>query len=78
MDEVFSATEAKRNFARLLQGARDGRSYTVTIRGEPVARIVPLSDDERMAAARTALLARLKRQKARNVPRRWTRDDLYD
>jgi prevent-host-death family protein len=82
LDETVSAAEANRSFSRLLRGVREGRSYTVTAHGRPVARIVPASerdDVERRvrAAAWRALLERIEKQPIVNVGP-WTRDELYD
>lgn len=80
MDKSVSAAEANRKFSELLRGVREGRSYTVTSHGRPVARIVPASaNDHGAERARTSLLARLERQPAMGTAaRRWTRDELYE
>lgn len=74
----ISAAEANRNFSRLLEGVRQGKSFVVTSHGKPVARIEPaeVSNREQMAAHQ-ALLARLRKQPATNAGR-WTRDELYE
>lgn len=78
MDKIVSAAEANRSFSRLLRGVRDGDSYLVTAHGRPVARIVPVGDDDAMRdKAREILLARLRSQPARDVGS-WTRNELYD
>lgn len=82
LDETVSAAEANRSFSRLLRGVREGRSYTVTAHGRPVARIVPASerdDVERRvrAAALKVLLDRIRNQPVINVGP-WTRDELYE
>lgn len=72
------ATEANRLFSRLLRSVRAGRSVVITSHGRPVARMVPMtSTDDVSAAARTALLERLRATPAKAV-RRWTRDELYE
>jgi prevent-host-death family protein len=72
-----SAADANRRFSELLRGVREGQSFVVTSHGKPVARLVPVSTRDRTAAAaRTALIDRLRRQKAIDVGR-WTREDLY-
>lgn len=76
MDETVSAADANRKFSLLLKGVREGRSYVVTSHGKPVARLVPAAAHTG-AAARSVLLARLKRQRVVNVGR-WTRDELYE
>ena len=78
MDEPVSAADANRRFSSLLRGVRQGRSYVVTSRGKPVARLVPVGADDRAATrARSILLARLERQRVATVGR-WTRDKLYE
>jgi prevent-host-death family protein len=77
-DQAISAAEANRSFSRLLREVREGRSYTVTAHGKPVARIVPCNAaDIARQAARSALLTRLTNQSAIDVGP-WTRDELYD
>ena len=78
MDRHISATDAKRQFPRLLSEVRAGASYTVTSHGHPVARIVPhLSDTEARIAAWEAHLARLLAAPAQAVMG-WSREELYD
>jgi prevent-host-death family protein len=77
MKETVSVEEARRRFAQLPRGAREGRSYVITAHGRPVAEIVPASiPDRTRGAARTQLLARLRAQSAVDAGR-WTRDELY-
>ena len=77
MDKVISATEANRRFSELLRDVKKGRGVLVTSHGKPVARISPVPEDNRAAAAaRIALFARLRKQRAVNVGR-WKREDLY-
>ena len=77
-ETMISASEARKKFSKLLQGVRLGRSYVVTVRGTPVAKISP-ADGERWRddGARKALLIRLRRQKTQNVGR-WIRAELYE
>ena len=78
MEKAIAAAEANRAFSRILREVREGRSYVVTSRGRPVARIVPIDDAATArAAARAALLRRLQTQPAQDVGR-WTRDELYE
>ena len=78
MDKAISATDANRNFSRLLHGVRKGHSYVVTSHGKPVAKVVPMAERDKAAAgARSALLARLRSQRVVDVGR-WTRDELYE
>ncbi len=78
MDKAVSAAHANRKFSQLLRDVREGRSYVVTTHGKPVAKIVPIGKNDELAArARTALLARLRRQKVVEIGR-WKRDELYE
>jgi prevent-host-death family protein len=76
MDKVIQASEANRQFSRILREVREGDTYTITAHGRPVARIVPAETDKR-EAARKRLLERLQKQPALRLGR-WTREDLYD
>ncbi len=78
MDNAVSAADANRRFSELLRTVKKGRSVIVTSHGKPVAKIMPVVEDERAAArARSALFARLRTERAVHVGR-WTRDELYD
>jgi prevent-host-death family protein len=78
MDKAVSAADANRRFSELLRTVKMGRSIVVTSHGKPVARMTPAFEDERAAeAARSALFARLRRERAVNAGR-WTRGELYD
>jgi prevent-host-death family protein len=76
MDETISVTETKRRFRLLLRSVREGRSYVLTSRGKPIARIIPATQ-ETLLGARAALLARLADQPIVHT-RRWTRAELYE
>lgn len=78
MDQSISAAEANRSFSKLLREVRQGRSYTVTAHGEPVARIVPVSSAAAARErARATLLRRLEAQPITEIGR-WRREELYD
>ena len=81
MPAAVSAADANREFSKLLRQVRQGRAYVITSHGQAVAKIVPISGDDKVrAAARATLFKRLRsrrRQPSVNVGR-WTRDDLYD
>jgi len=78
MEGVVSAADANRRFSELLRTVRNGRSVVVTSHGKPVARITPIAEDERAeAGARSALFARLRKERVVKSGR-WTRDELYD
>jgi prevent-host-death family protein len=78
MEKAISATDANRQFSRLLDGVRRGRTYLVTSHGQPVARISPVDGPgAAVADARRSLLASLRSQKPAKAVR-WTRDELYE
>ena len=78
MNKAVSAADANRRFSELLRTVKTGRTVVVTSHGKPVARISPVTDGERAAeGARSALLARLRRERVGSAGR-WTRDELYD
>jgi prevent-host-death family protein len=78
MNKTVSAADANRRFSELLRTVKDGQSVVVTSHGKPVAKISPVVDDNRVAeGARSALFARLRRERVVNAGR-WTRDELYD
>ncbi|WP_436642968.1 type II toxin-antitoxin system Phd/YefM family antitoxin [Microbaculum sp. FT89] len=53
MAEV-SAFDAKTHFSQLLARARGGEEITITHRGKPVARLVPIRDEAAVAMAHVA------------------------
>lgn len=77
--KTVSAAEANRHFSKLLREVKEGATVTVTSHGQPVAQIVPFdtAGHDRMRA-RKKLLAKLKAIPPSNVPRTWTRDELYE
>jgi prevent-host-death family protein len=78
MERAVSAADANRRFSELLRAVRRGQSVLVTSHGKPVARIVPVGEDDRTrSTARAALFARLRRERLATVGR-WRRDELYD
>jgi prevent-host-death family protein len=76
---AISAADANREFSKLLRRVRDGESVTITSHGRPVAKLVPVTAEDRVrTAARKALFKRLRSQKGERIARTWTRDDLYE
>ncbi|MDE0125652.1 MAG: type II toxin-antitoxin system prevent-host-death family antitoxin [Bryobacterales bacterium] len=63
--ETVGAYEAKTHLPRLLDRVARGESLTITRRGRPVARLVPVKDDELRRSRRAArrILERRKRLK---------------
>ena len=76
MDRVLSASEANRRFSQMLRDVVDGDSFTVTLRGKAVARVVPVD----YRGGRRAVEDLLKFLEG--LPKRdsspWTRESLYD
>lgn len=58
MPETIGVREAKAQLSRLVRRARRGDSVTLTYRGRPVARIVPITEPDTSTAARMAELER--------------------
>ncbi len=78
MDKIVSAADANRRFSQLLREVREGESYVVTAHGRPVAKIVPMRNDDTVRRrAREVLLARLRAQPALDAGK-WTREELYE
>jgi prevent-host-death family protein len=78
MGTAVTAADANRDFSKLLRAVRGGDSFVITSHGKPVAKIVPFVTHDRVRdAAKAALLARLRSQRAVNIGR-WTREALYE
>lgn len=78
VQDAVSAADAHRRFAEILRKVRNGRSITVTSRGKPVARIVPISGHGAASGeAKAALLARLRAEPVIAIERR-SRAELYE
>ena len=78
MNQAVSAADANRRFSELLRTVKAGRSVVVTSHGKPVAKLSPVTEDDRSAErARSLLFARLRKERVVNVGR-WKRDELYD
>ncbi len=50
MAEVYSVYEAKARFSQVIRQVRDGRTVTISYRGEPVAEIRPVQESESLEA----------------------------
>lgn len=57
MEDIVSAADANRNFSSILRSVREGRGVVVASHGKPIAKILPISEqDDRLAqGARAAL-----------------------
>ncbi|NLI30766.1 MAG: type II toxin-antitoxin system prevent-host-death family antitoxin [Nitrospiraceae bacterium] len=76
--KVISASEANRQFSKLLRDVSHGATITVVSRGQAVANIVPAkTGTAQRNAARNKLVERLRGQKAAGK-RMWSRNELYD
>ena len=78
---TVSATEANRNFAKLLREVARGKRVEITSHGRRVAVLTPSDDEVAARERRLAALAALEKDWAEQThitigP--WTRDDLYD
>ena len=78
MGKSVSAAEANRRFSELLRTVKEGESVVVTSHGKPVAKLIPVTEDERAAdQAHKVLLARLRKQRPIDIGK-WTREELYE
>jgi prevent-host-death family protein len=79
MNKIVTASEANRNFSKLLGEVGDGHEITVTSHGRVVARILPpaASSIEERERVRQKLLDHLRAQKPMNSGS-WSRDEAYD
>lgn len=77
----ITATDANRSFSQLLAQVRAGETAEITVRGEVVARLEPVTKRPRKTATERKrwdeFIDRLKKRPVLGVPR-GTRDELYD
>ena len=81
MERTITATEANREFSRLLGEVAGGDTYVVTAHGKPVVRMTPVRETSHDAGERQRRLRALLDDMARLPLRhagRVTRDDGYD
>jgi prevent-host-death family protein len=78
--ETVGLREANQDLSALVERvARTGRGVTVTRRGVPVVRIVPVDEDMLgLTAEQSALLERTLGEKLDLVPWRFERDALHE
>lgn len=75
---AIATAEANRQFSEVLRKVRGGATFTVTVHGRPVARIVSISATEHLTTiGKLTLLKRLRRGAVVDAGR-WTRDELYE
>lgn len=83
---TVSARDANQQFSKILKAAAAGEEVTITQRGVPVAKLVPVPREDAEAAAAAA--AEHERRKAEALaffekgidigePVSWTREELY-
>ncbi len=80
---TVTAREANQHFSKFLDAASRGEEVTITRRGKPVAKLVPVAAGEEgiaalEEAARQAALERLSIGYPGKSVGSWSRDDLYD
>ena len=66
--ETVGVYEAKTHLARLVERVRQGESLTITRHGLPVARLVPVAEDDRTRALEAAHRIRSRRRRLQGVP----------
>lgn len=76
MDHLISASEANQRFSELLREVAAGESFTVTSRGRPVARVLPVEQHDQQRKIKQ-LLAYVRKRPIRHAGP-WTREDLYE
>ena len=77
MSTIVSASDANRQFSKILRAVEAGQTVVVTSHGRPVARIAPVDEKRERLAARRRLLEWLAEQPVRSVGR-WSRAELYE
>jgi prevent-host-death family protein len=70
MTEI-GAFEAKTHFSQLLARAGQGEAFTITLRGKPVARLVPASQPDQVQARAALERLRLRAQAMGGKPFDW-------
>ena len=81
MERRITATEANRDFSRILGEVASGETYVVTTHGKPVARLAPVTPSEEDVADRKLRLRAFLDDLAARPPQnlgRVTRDDGYE
>lgn len=75
---MITATEANRDFSKLLERVSEGEAIGITKRGRMVATLNPVTPNaEEAEAFKRDHVAQLLSRPAMNIPR-GTRDELYD
>lgn len=79
MNKIVTASEANRQFSKLLRNVGKGDSYTITSHGEPVATLAPSPSKlkKEQEAAKKRLMAWLRSLPVQDIGP-WTREELYE
>jgi prevent-host-death family protein len=79
MNKIVTASEANRQFSKLLRKVGNGETYTITNHGEPVATLAPspAKVQKERELAKKRLMAWLKTLPTCDVGP-WTREELYE
>ena len=79
MNKIVTASEANRQFSKLLRNVGKGNSYTITSHGEPVATLAPSPAKlkKEQEAAKKRLMQHLRAQRPMDIGP-WTREELYE
>lgn len=81
MERSISATDANREFSRVLSEVSGGATYIVTSHGKPVAKMVPVTPSASDEDAKRRRLIAFLDEMARTPPQNMgpiTRDDGYE
>lgn len=81
MERSISATDANREFSRVLSEVAAGETYIVTSHGKPVARLAPVRPPKEDGTARQRRVASLVDELAMlplRAPGRIVREDGYE
>ena len=79
---TVSARDANQQFSKILKAAADGEEITITQRGVPVAKLVPVPREDAAAAAererrKAEALAFFEKGIDIGEPVPWTREELH-
>ena len=81
MSKTISLRDANQAFSRCIREVEAGQEITITRRGEPVARLVPVRPVRLLTPEQEAALARLERAMKKGWPLgigRLNREELYE
>lgn len=62
MSKTVTLRQASQEFARLVREAEAGAEFVITLRGQPVARLVPAAAGPVLSPARAAARSRVRRR----------------